>query len=161
MGAKVSIKKNIGNWTEIYLSKFDENFTGFVLTKDIVKINNKVSDWVAIAEQLIGTPYKWGGRDTIGLDCSALIQLSYQTYGENIPRNTVDQVKVMKKVITDKEKLFRGCVIFWDNHVGVMTDNLNCIHSNAYHMKTIIEPLDIIVSRMGRSKILKIMDFNR
>ena len=31
---------------------------------------------------LINTPYKWGGRDTIGIDCSALLQLSYENYGE-------------------------------------------------------------------------------
>ena len=29
---------------------------------------------------MLEIPYKWGGRDTIATDCSALIQLSYQTW---------------------------------------------------------------------------------
>ena len=53
----------------------------------LLDYNHKVKDWVVMAEQLEGTPYRWGGRDTIGIDCSALLQLSYQTYGEMIPRN--------------------------------------------------------------------------
>ena len=68
-------------------------------TKHIVKLDHKVKDWVEVAQLLEGTPYKWGGRDTIGIDCSALLQLSYQTYGENIPRNTSQQVKLKKKNI--------------------------------------------------------------
>ena len=62
----------------------------------MLHIQHKVSDWVATAQQLEGIPYRWGGRDTIGIDCSAFLQLSYQTYGESIPRNTSEQVKLKK-----------------------------------------------------------------
>ena len=54
----------------------------------VIKINEKQKDWVNIAERLVGTPYKWGGRNSVGIDCPALLQLSYQVYGELIPRNT-------------------------------------------------------------------------
>ncbi|MGD9866432.1 MAG: SH3 domain-containing protein, partial [Hyphomicrobiales bacterium] len=33
-------------------------------------------DFIAVAERFIGTPYLWGGRTSLGLDCSALVQLS-------------------------------------------------------------------------------------
>ena len=69
----------------------------------IVEIHHKVKDWVATAQKLEGTPYKWGGRDTIGIDCSALLQLSYQTYGEIIPRNTSEQIKLKKNHVKDVE----------------------------------------------------------
>ena len=54
--------------------------------KHIVKINHKVNDWVKVAEQFLNVPYKWGGRDSMGIDCSALIQLSLETFGINFPK---------------------------------------------------------------------------
>ena len=42
-----------------------------------------------------------------------------------------------------------------------MVDKLNCIHANAFHMKTVTEPLNDIIERMNKTtKILKMMDFN-
>jgi cell wall-associated NlpC family hydrolase len=116
---------------------------------------------VKVAQLLEGTPYKWGGRDTIGLDCSALLQLSYQTYGETIPRNTSQQIQLKKKNIKNINDLKRGCVIFWKGHVGIMIDSLNCIHANTFHMKTKTEPLFQIIGRIGEDfNVIKMMDFN-
>ena len=42
-----------------------------------------------------------------------------------------------------------------------MVDQVNCLHANAFHMKTVIEPLKTIIKRMGNeNKILKVLDFN-
>ena len=114
-----------------------------------------------MAEQLEGIPYRWGGRDTLGVDCSALLQLAYQTYGEKIPRNTSQQVKLEKRNIHNFENLERGCVIFWEGHVGIMTDKNNCIHANGFYMKTTIEPLRKIIGRMAKDfGVIKMMNFN-
>ena len=57
--------------------------------------------------------------------------------------------------------LKRGCVVFWEGHVGIMIDKFNCIHANAFHMQTKIEPLDLIINRISKDlKIIKMMDFN-
>ena len=149
------------NWAEIYLLINNMIKVGYVPVKHIVNLNHKVSDWVAVAQSLEGTPYKWGGRDTVGLDCSALLQLSYQTYGQVIPRNTSDQVNLEKPNISEFNNLRRGCVIFWEGHVGIMVDRFNCIHANAYHMKTVTEPLIDIINRMDKNhQIIKMLDFN-
>ena len=161
MGALLSIKEIKKEWAEIYLFHNNEHQTAFVPSKHIVSIDNKIKDWVSVAEQLVGSPYKWGGRDSMGIDCSALLQLSYQAYGKKIPRNTSDQVKVYSQTVTDLNKLKRGFVVFWKGHVGIMVDRLNCIHANAFHMKTIIEPLnDIIIRMKNKFQIIKIVDFN-
>ena len=161
MGAKILVENIKSDWAEISLYYNNKIQTGYVPTKHIVKLHHKVKDWVEVAQLLEGTPYKWGGRDTIGLDCSALLQLSYQTYGETIPRNTSQQIQLKKKNIKNINDLKRGCVIFWKGHVGIMIDSLNCIHANTFHMKTKTEPLFQIIGRIGEDfNIIKMMDFN-
>lgn len=161
MGSNLVAKKINSDWAEIYFPLDNITQVGYVPTKHIVEYQHKVFDWVSIAQNLEGTPYKWGGRDTIGIDCSALLQLSYQTYGKNIPRNTSEQVNLKKPNVTMIDELKRGCVIFWKGHVGIMVDRFNCIHANAYHMKTLTEPLIDIINRMDKDyQIVKMMDFN-
>ena len=160
LGAKLQIENTQSEWAEVILNGHKTQI-GFIPINHIVCIADRAKDWVSSAEQLIGTPYKWGGRDTVGIDCSALLQLSYQTYGENIPRNTSDQIKLNKDCIENIEDLKRGCAVFWKGHVGIMVDKFNCIHSNAFFMKTIIEPLNNIIDRIGKDySIIKMMDFN-
>ena len=161
LGAQVCVKDFSKGWAKIYLPEILNQKFAYVPSKHIIKISDTIKDWVSVAESLIGTPYVWGGRDTMGIDCSALLQLSYQTYGQNIPRNTCDQVNLKKPKVSEIDNLRRGCVIFWEGHVGIMVDKKNCIHANAFHMKTIIEPLFDIINRTNKdNQIVKMMDFN-
>ena len=161
LGAKLCVKCIKDKWAEVYLSNKHKMSIGYIPSGHIVSLDSKVLDWVSTAEQLIDTPYKWGGRDSLGIDCSALLQLSYETYGENLPRNTNDQVNLNKPVISNLDELKRGVVIFWKGHVAIMIDKKNCIHANAFHMKTSIEPLEIINNRMDQNnRITKILNFN-
>jgi len=161
MGSNLVVGKIRSEWAEIYFLLKEIIQIGYVPTKHIVKLQHKVFDWVAIAQNLNGTPYKWGGRDTIGIDCSALLQLACQAYGLTIPRNSSEQVLLNKPEIYKIENLKRGCVIFWKGHVGIMVDKLHCIHANAYHMKIVTEPLTDIINRTDQdNRIIKIMDFN-
>lgn len=162
IGSKLHTNRIDDDWAEISLSTQHNYQTGYVPSKHIVRVNHIVKDWVNIAEQLVGTPYKWGGRDSMGLDCSALIQICYETFGQNIPRNTKEQSNINKEIVTNFNKLERGYVVFWPGHVGVMVDKTNCLHANAYHMKTVIEPLNDIKVRIGeKNKISKIINLNK
>ena len=161
MGSLLTIETIQSDWAKTYFFFGEEIQIGYVPSQHIVNIRHKVFDWVATAQQLEGIPYRWGGRNTIGIDCSAFLQLSYQTYGESIPRNTSEQVKLKKPELYQIDDLSRGCVVFWEGHVGIMIDKLNCIHANAFHMRIVTEPLIDIIKRMSKdNKILKMMDFN-
>jgi cell wall-associated NlpC family hydrolase len=161
MGSNLVVEKIRSNWAEIYFLVNNMIEVRYVPAQHIVELKHNTLDWVGIAENLEGTPYKWGGRDTIGIDCSALLQLAYQTYGEKIPRNTSHQIQLKKSNILKLENLYRGCVVFWEGHVAIMIDKENCIHANAFHMKTVVEPLSDVVNRMYKNnKIVKMMDFN-
>lgn len=80
MGANLVVRKTNLDWAEIYFPINDMIKVGYVPSKQIVEFRHKVADWVKVAQNLEGTLYKWGGRDTVGIDCSTLLQLSYQTY---------------------------------------------------------------------------------
>ena len=160
LGAQVCVKDIDKSWAKVYLFDKSDHKLAYVPINHIIKIGDKINDWVSIAEKLIGTPYVWGGRDSIGLDCSALLQLSYQAYGENIPRNSNEQ-SLLKKQTINHNNLKRGFTVFWKGHVGIMTDELNCIHANAFHMEVSEEPLIDIIKRTDKNnKIIKIMNFN-
>src|SRR5262249_18746273 len=61
---------------------------GFVPNRHIVGKDRFVRDFVDIAEQFVGTPYLWGGRTRMGLDCSGLVQIAMEAAGLSCPRDS-------------------------------------------------------------------------
>jgi hypothetical protein len=160
MGSKLKIISSNEEWSDIKIYRNNYYTTGYVPTNHIVPIKNVVKDWVSIAESLLGTPYRWGGRDTIGIDCSALIQLSLETIGVNFPRNTNMQANYSTGLKMDYKKLNRGVLVFWEGHVGVMVNEHQILHSNGFFMSTIIEDLSKAENRISinHGKILKLIN---
>ncbi len=113
---------------------------GWCHKNDIVKINIKSFDPVETAKKYLHTPYLWGGRNSIGIDCSGLIQNIYQINNKYFPRDTDLQEDFVTTEVAEKN-LRKGDLIFWKGHVAMMIDNKNIIHANAFHMRTEIEPL--------------------
>ena len=116
---------------------------GFVVASHVAPLDHRADDPVAVAESLIGTPYLWGGRSPLGLDCSGLVQLAFAMSGTALPRDTDMQVALGSAVATDAslEGLRRGDLVFWPGHVGVMSDQTTLLHANAHHMLVAAEPL--------------------
>lgn len=57
---------------------------------------------VELAQQFVGTPYKWGGTGPGGFDCSGLIQYAAQQVGVNLPRTSWDQISAGTRTSLDK-----------------------------------------------------------
>jgi len=90
----------------------------------------------AFIDQWWGTPYKYGGQDKGGVDCSGLVQtLEQEVYGINIPRTTSQQIAVIKRKY--EEELQEGDLVFFDfeggkfNHVGVYLQNGYLVHASS------------------------------
>jgi cell wall-associated NlpC family hydrolase len=46
--------------------------------------------------------------------------------------------------------LQRGDLVFWQGHVGIMTDAVMLLHANGHHMMVVEEPLALAAARIGQ-----------
>ncbi len=127
---------------------------GYVVSSHLSKIDSHASDFVAVAEEFVGVPYLWGGRDARGLDCSGLVQMSLERCGIACLRDTDLQEATLGEALPDPTNLSilrRGDLIFWRGHVGIMSDGETLLHANATHMRTVKEPIAEAVARIDKS----------
>ncbi len=108
------------------------------------------SDPAGVAERFLGAPYLWGGRDSLGLDCSGLVQQALYACGRACPRDSDMQqaLGAALEVGADLAGLRRDDLVFWKGHVGIMLDARRLLHANAHHMATAAEPLADAVTRI-------------
>ncbi|QUD87041.1 C40 family peptidase [Phenylobacterium montanum] len=121
--------------------------SGWFVENQLADIGSVETDPAAIAERYLGAAYQWGGRESLGLDCSGLVQQALLACGRACPRDT-DQQAEMGAAIAAAD-LARGDLVFWRGHVGMMLDQTRLIHANAHHMAVAIEPLAEAVARIA------------
>ncbi|MCO5935323.1 C40 family peptidase [Mucilaginibacter sp. RB4R14] len=86
-------------------------------------------------DEWYGTPYRFGGMDKDGVDCSGLVfLLQLQVYDQPLPRTCAQQVNVVKRKY--EEELKEGDLVFFDfdgkqySHVGVYLQNGYFVHAS-------------------------------
>ena len=113
-------------------------------------------DFVAVAERFLGTPYLWGGRTSVGLDCSGLVQLALMAAGHPAPRDTdLQEAMVGHPVEGGAAAVGRGDLVFWAGHVGVMIDGEYMIHASGHQMAVVVEPLSDALARIGPPRTVR------
>ncbi|MEO1111470.1 MAG: NlpC/P60 family protein [Pseudomonadota bacterium] len=125
-----------------------------VVARHLVGLDHAEPDWVGVAEELRGTPYLWGGRTSVGLDCSALVQLAAQAGGIDIPRDSDMQENTAGEQIPhdDPSAFQRGDLVFWKGHVGIVTGPNALLHANGFTMTVDYEPLDSAIDRIAATE---------
>lgn len=126
-----------------------------MVARHLMPLGETVVDWVAVAEGLLGTPYLWGGRTSLGLDCSALVQLAAAEAGHLLPRDSDMQAAeagTALDISAGLPELRRGDLLFWKGHVGILSDPATLLHANGRTMSVAREPLDAALARIAATE---------
>ncbi|MGX1101834.1 MULTISPECIES: C40 family peptidase [Bradyrhizobium] len=116
----------------------------------LAPLDTMAGDFVAIAEQFVGTPYLWGGKSSLGIDCSGLVQIALTAAGTGCPRDSDMQQEGLGGELTavESKQLQRGDLIFWKGHVAIVRDATTIVHANAHHMATALENTHAAIARI-------------
>lgn len=120
---------------------------GWMTEAHLAPIGMFEDDWASVAERFLGAPYLWGGRESLGLDCSGLVMQALLACGRACPRDTDQQERAFFQD-ADPAALRRGDLVFWKGHVAMMLDADTIIHANAHHMAVAVEPLNTAIARI-------------
>jgi cell wall-associated NlpC family hydrolase len=121
---------------------------GFLPMRHLAPVANVEPDFVAVAERFVGVPYLWGGKSSLGLDCSGLVQIALTACGIKCPRDSDMQESALGKSAS-LAGLQSGDLIFWKGHVAIARGRNSMIHANAFHMAVTIESVAEALARIG------------
>jgi cell wall-associated NlpC family hydrolase len=143
LGARLTITREDG--------VFAVTREGWHLPRHHVGSNDAMEDdFVVIAERFVGTPYLWGGKSSLGIDCSGLVQVALTAAGTGCPRDSDMQRDGLGRELSAAEtkRPRRGDLIFWKGHVAIVRDATTIVHANAHHMATVIEHTTEAIARI-------------
>lgn len=95
----------------------------------IAQLNDQLSQWH-------GTPYRYGGMNRNGIDCSGFVYLTFRDrFSLQLPRTTKAQTDIGTRI--DKEELLPGDLVFFKTgggenglHVGIYDTDNQFIHAS-------------------------------
>ena len=143
LGARVAVLRTEGRFAVTASG-------GCVPVQHLASADSREPDFVAVAERFLGTPYLWGGKTSLGLDCSGLVQVALTACGIACPRDSDMQAAALGHAVAD-DTWRRGDLIFWRGHVAIARDDKTMIHANAFHMAVAIEPIAEGIARIRQS----------
>jgi cell wall-associated NlpC family hydrolase len=84
---------------------------------------------VGVAMQYLGVPYRWGGADPSGFDCSGLIMYAYSKVGVSLPHHAASQYGM--GVPVSRDALQPGDLVFFNGlgHAGIYIGGDQFIHA--------------------------------
>lgn len=87
------------------------------------------------AERFLGTPYRFGGEGTTGIDCSSFVQQVFREHQIELPRTAREQIQLGSDVAPGELK--KGDLVFfhtyasYPSHVGIYLGEGKMIHASS------------------------------
>ncbi|WP_118972074.1 C40 family peptidase [Taibaiella koreensis] len=117
----------------------------------------------AYSKLFAGSPYQWGGRSLMGLDCSGFTQVVYKLLNTRIPRDASQQA-LIGETVDFLQEVRCGDLAFFDNeegrinHVGILLNDHTIIHATETSGCVVTDPIDNggIISKQLRMRTHKL-----
>ncbi len=156
MTARVTVNDKTNNYYKLASG-------GWIFAGHLEPIHIHAVDHCEIARMFLNIPYLWGGKTSVGIDCSGLLQVSLARCGKLIPRDSDMQISSGQSVLytSDEKDLRRGDLVFWPGHAGILLESQTIIHANATEMRVTMAPLDDLVAKIEESTGDKIIAVRR
>jgi cell wall-associated NlpC family hydrolase len=129
---------------------------GWVYSRHLVPLDHLEADYVATALRFLGAPYLWGGKESAGLDCSGLVQVSLARAGIKAPRDCDLQAESLGEALpwgsvdaAGGRRPSRGDLLFSPGHVVIALDAGQVLHANSHAMAVTIEELAALEARLA------------
>ena len=162
--SKYKINNKLSFGSKIKVVEKKSNFYKFdnlwIKKKDLKKINYKTKDIFKNINKFINVKYKWGGKHYSGVDCSGLVQLSFNFNNKFCPRDTKDQIKYFKKKVK-LNKIKKNDLIFWKGHVAIAISQKEAIHAYGPLKKIVTMPIHQMIDKIYRTAKLKVIGVRR
>ena len=96
---------------------------------------------------MLGAPYRYGGVDSEGFDCSGLVHYSFRKIGIALPRDTRSLRQIGIEI--DTNDLAKGDLVFFDqegrksSHVGIYLGDGRFVHAPSTGGKVRTDKIDL------------------
>lgn len=144
MTARVRVRSQRARYREVAWGAA----TGWVPAGHLLPVGETVEDFVSTALEFLGVPYLLGGRTSLGMDCSGLVQVALAAAGLPCLRDSYMQEASLGEARPLDRPPARGDLLFMPGHVAIALDARRVVHANAHAMLTAIEPLAELVARV-------------
>ncbi|OGO90709.1 MAG: hypothetical protein A2Y17_03195 [Clostridiales bacterium GWF2_38_85] len=143
MGSRINVKEIFNsNFCEVILNDNTIYYTHKKNIRYYSQISNNLREnLIKTAQKYVGTPYRWGGKTPLGIDCSGLTFMSYYMNGYIIYRDAnFEKFNNMREIpYLDIQK---GDLLFFPGHIGMYLGDDMFIHSTGSFGSVTINSLD-------------------
>ena len=145
---KLLILKKVDNWYKVkqwdgyesWIHNFyidEERCVDNFLFNDFKVYDFSVNKFIKYAKSFLNVPYLWGGKSSLGFDCSGLVQTIFKKFGIYLPRDSHEQIKYRGLFEIDYSDIKEGDLLFFSdkkviNHDAICIGNEEIIHSSGY-----------------------------